>query len=192
MWKFIFYAIIIIIIIMFSSSQNLQSLFDKIPWANLSWDLLLAAVLIGGSLLYSVFLGKRRVMVILAAIYMTLAVLAYTPFIGKISDVLGSTSKIAVFIIGFVVLFFLLSRGALDRIFKSGGYMGSWAQGLLFAFLQLGLLLSIFLSFLPPAFHEHFSPLTQAVLLSDWGRFLWLVLPLLVMVLLTGERKRSE
>lgn len=173
------------------ATQKLLFLLNKIPWSSTNWDVFLVIFLVGGSILYSLFLGKRRVMVILTAIYMTLAVLAYTPFIGKISEVLGSASKTAIFIIGFVVLFFMVSRGALHRAFSRGGYVGSWWQALLLAFLQLGLLLSIFLSFLPANYQEHFSSLTRAVLLGDWGRLTWLVLPILVMAAM-GEKGKND
>lgn len=173
-------------------TQKILSLLNKIPWPIGNWDILLVIFLVGGSILYALFLGKRRVMVILTAIYMTLAVLAYTPFIGKISEVMGSSAKTTIFIIGFVVLFFMVSRGALHRAFSRGGYVGAWWQALLLAFLQLGLLLSIFLSFLPTNYQEHFSSLTRLVLLSDWGRFAWLVLPILVMAAMAGEKKRED
>lgn len=177
---------------MSTTTQKILYLLKHFPWSTTNWDILLVIFLVGGSILYALFLGKRRVMVILTAIYMTLAVLAYTPFIGKISEVMGSSSKTAIFIIGFVVLFFMVSRGALHRVFSRGGYVGSWWQALLLAFLQLGLLLSVFLSFLPANYQEHFSSLTRAVLLSDWGRLVWLVLPIVVMAAMTGEKKNED
>lgn len=173
-------------------AQKILSLFKQIPWPTGNWDMFLVIFLVGGSFLYTLFLGKRRVMVILTAIYMTLAVLAYTPFIGKISEVMGSASRTAIFIIGFAALFFIVSRGVLHRVFSRGGYVGAWWQALLLAFLQLGLLLSIFLSFLPPNYRDHFSVLTQQALLSDWGRFVWLFSPILVMAALAGEKKEVD
>lgn len=172
--------------------EKIYGVFGNILAILQSWDILLVLVLCGGSVLYMVFLGKRRIVLVTLATYMALAVLAYTPTIGRLKDVWISTPKAVLFICMFVFLFFLLSRIALERVFAGGGYVGGWWQALLLAFFQIGLLCSFFLSFLPAEYLANFSQLTRTVLFSDWGRLAWLVMPILLMAALADDRRLRD
>lgn len=157
----------------------------------LGWgmDLLLFGGLFLASLIYTAFLGRRRVLLYLTSVYVTLGVLAYAPFVGKINEVLIS-NRLIYFIVAFIILFFILVRGVLGQIFIGGGYVSGWWQVLGLAFFQLGLLLSIFLSFLSSGMVSTFSPFTKTVFLNPWGRFAWFVLPIILMASLA--RKDDE
>lgn len=168
--------------------ENIYKVFGNIPAILQNWDILLVLILTGGSILYMIFLGKRRIVLVSLATYMALAVLAYTPTVGRLKDVWSSMPKAVLFICLFLFLFFLLSRIALERVFAGGGYVGGWWQALLLAFFQIGLLCSIFLSFLPAEYLSNFSQLTRTVLFSDWGRLAWLAMPILLMAALADNR----
>lgn len=172
--------------------EKIYGVFGNIPAILQSWDILLVLILGGGSILYVIFLGKRRIVLVTLSTYMALAVLAYTPTVGRLKDVWGSAPKTVLFVCIFVFLFFLLSRIALERVFAGGGYVGGWWQALLLAFFQIGLLCSIFLSFLPAEYLNNFSNLTRTVLFSEWGRLAWLAMPILLMAALAENRRLHD
>lgn len=172
-------------------SQNISSFFSHLFWSNLNWDMVLIISLFIGSVLYTVFLGKQRVLLILTAVYVTLGILAYAPFIGRLGEIIGSLNKTIYFAITFIVLFFILIRGVLDQVFVSGGYVANWWQVLLLAFFQLGLITSIIFSFLPKNYLENFSLFIQSIFLDSWGRFAWLLLPIVLMAAV-GRKSEDE
>ncbi len=164
----------------------LSSAFAKITTLGMGADLVLFLGLIVASFIYTAVLGRRRVLLYLTSVYVTLGVLSYAPFIGRIGEVVNSPGKIIYFIIAFIILFFILVRGVLGQVFSGGGYVSGWWQVLGLAFFQLGLLVSIFLSFLPGDF-KYFFPFSKIIFLDAWGRFIWLILPIVLMAALARK-----
>jgi len=168
--------------------QKIIDLIVHLPWPSfLSADLGLVVVLLVLSLFYTFILGRQRVFLILISIYVALGVLAYTPVIGRVSDVILSPSKQIYFAAGFFILFFLLARGVLGQIFHQGGRVSGWWTTFFLAFLQLCLITSIVFSFLPKDSLDFFSPFLQTVFLNEWARFGWLFLPIFVMAALAKK-----
>lgn len=170
--------------------QTLSSWLTKIPWSGLNWDIALILGLITLSFLYTIILGRQRVFLILVSIYVSLAVLAYTPIVGRISDLSASSGKIY-FGIGFFILFFLLVRGVLGHIFAKGGCVSNWWWFFFLAFLQLGLITSIVFSFLSKEVLQIFSPFVKNIFLNEWSRFGWLFVPIFVMAALDRSKKND-
>lgn len=161
--------------------EFLSNFFTKISALGLGADIWLFFCLLVASFLYISILGRKRVLLFLTSIYVTLGVLAYTPFIGLISESSQSLNQTIFFILGFFVLFFLLVRGILGKTFVQGGFIsGRWSAFVL-AFFQLGLLVSVVLSFLPNNVINIFSSAVQNIFLSSWGRFVWFVTPIFLM-----------
>ena len=165
----------------------LSGAIAKIITLGLGADLLLFSGLILASLIFTVFFGRRRVLLYLMAVYVTLAVLAFAPFIGRFSEINKSSNQTIFFVIAFVALFFILARGVLGQVFTKGGYVYGWWQGVLLAFFQLGLLVSIFMYFLPSVYLNIFSSFTKTVFLDPWGRFAWFVAPIILMAALGSK-----
>lgn len=177
----------------FSLVQNTtqaQSFLSSINWAQPTWDLFIVLFFVVAAFLYGLSLGRDRVIVILISVYMALAVVNSAPFIGNFRGDIGDTQffgfRISTFLVVFILLFFLMSQSALLRTVASSDSRGSWWQVLLFSFLHVGLLISITLSFLPPAAASHLAPLTQKVFVEDVGRFAWIVAPIAAMILVKG------
>ncbi|HPV70320.1 MAG TPA: hypothetical protein PKY08_00215 [Candidatus Magasanikbacteria bacterium] len=161
--------------------EFLSNFFTKISALGLGADVWLFFCLLAASFLYTSILGRKRVLLFLTSIYVTLGVLAYTPFIGLISETSKSVNQVIFFTISFFVLFFLLVRGILGKTFVQGGFVsGRWSAFVL-AFFQLGLLVSVILSFLPASIVNIFSLAVQKIFLSSWGRFVWFVTPIFLM-----------
>ena len=102
---------------------------------------------------------------------------------GKLPENLASIQQLAVFVVLFLVLFILLGRYAFATS-ADNRRLGSIVFGLIFAFLQIGLLINIILTLLPIGLQNSFSPLIQLIFIKDPASFIWLIIPLLYLVVL--------
>lgn len=175
----------------------MQDLIATINWGSPNWDLFILLLFVVGALLYGLSLGRDRVIVILVSVYMALAVVANAPVLRDLNVLqLGINDsyvlKIGFFLGTFVVLFFLLSRSALLKTIGSSNAPGSWWQTIVFSVLQVGLLISISLSFLPAEAVNQLTPFTREVFLSYWGRSAWIILPVLFMAAAPRGRRRPS
>ena len=148
-----------------------------------------------GALLYGLSLGRDRVIVIMVSVYMALAVVSNTPILSSLNLSLHVNEnyvlKITFFLGIFVVLFFLLSRSALLRTIGGSNAPGSWWQTIVFSILQVGLLISITLNFLPKEITQGLSDQTKNIFMSDNGRSAWMILPIVLMAI-APRQKRPE
>jgi hypothetical protein len=165
----------------------------NLNWATPSWDLFIILFFIVAAFLYGLSLGRNRIIVILVSIYMALAIVNTAPYLNsftaEISYNNASIFKASVFVGLFIILFFLLSRGALLRTIAPGDNSGSWWQSIVFSFFHVGLMLSILMSYLAADMLAYVSPGMKNLFISDPAKFFWLVAPILVMVLI---RKKKE
>jgi len=156
-------------------------------WTNPTWDLFIILFFIGASFLYGLSLGRDRIIVILVSIYMALAVVNSTPYLKNFETAISINQafafRLTTFLGLFVLLFFLLSRSALLRVFGEGS-RGSWWQVIIFSIFHVGLLISIVLSFVPAEISQHLAPITRQLFTSEIGKFCWIVLPILSMILI--------
>lgn len=159
-------------------------------WSEPTWDMFIILFFIVAALLYGMSLGRDRIIVILVSIYMALAVVNTAPYINDINAEVGVNQffvvRITAFVAIFIALFFLLSRSALLATVASSDDRGKWWQVIVFSILHVGLLISITLSFLPPSAADHLAPLTRTIFVSEVGRFIWIIAPILLMILLKG------
>ena len=96
---------------------------------------------------------------------------------------LFAVQQLVVFGFLFVILFVLLGRYA----FKTSAdhrKMSSLVYGLLFAVLQIGLLINTVMTLLPPGAQNSFSGLVQKIFITDPASFIWLILPLGYLIIL--------
>ncbi|MFH1078442.1 MAG: hypothetical protein V1745_04170 [Patescibacteria group bacterium] len=159
----------------------------SLNWMNPSWDVFILLFFVVGAFLYGLSLGRDRVIVIMVGIYMALAVVTNAPTLANLQfDVSiseNSIVRISVFLGVFVVLFFLLSRSGLLRTLGRSGAPGSWWQTIVFSILQVGLLISVTLTLLPPEMTQGLTDVTKLVFMSDKGRTAWLILPIIIMAI---------
>lgn len=167
----------------------------NINWATPTWDLFVILFFIVAAFLYGLSLGRNRVIVILVSIYMALAIVNTAPYLNDFSAEISYNSasivKFTVFVGLFIVLFFLLSRGALTRTFSGSESSGAWWQSIVFSFFHVGLILSILLSYLPQEMLNHVSEGMRNLFVSDPAKFFWLVMPILMMVLIRKKKKED-
>ena len=162
-----------------------NSLISSVNFHNPSWDAFIFFFWIIVSIIYSFAAGKGRIISILVSVYMSELLVIQAPFL---SSALGTKLGLAVYLarlITFLVLFgfffMVLSRFVFRTSVENRGF-GSWIFSLLFAFLQVGFLISVILSFLPPEMKNNFAPLVKMIFLNDTAVFVWLLLPIAYLV----------
>lgn len=168
------------------AQQQIFSTIQAIDWSRPSWDVIIFLFFIISAFLYGFSLGRDRIIVILVAIYMGLAIANTAPFLPQLTEKLPFGQlfalKLTTFLGIFLILFFLLSRSALHGAI--GGRresFGRWWEVLIYSVLHIGLIISILLSYLPPKSLQSLAPLTQTIFASDIGRFVWILAPIVAM-----------
>jgi len=157
-----------------------------------SWDLFILIFFVVAVFIYGFSLGRNRIVVILIAIYMALAVVNTAPFVDSWMNQAASISnfgqvfifKVGLFLVVFALLFFLFSRSRLLFSVGADQQHSGWWQIPIFSILHIGLLLSIALSFLPADTLTVLSPFTRQIFASDIGRFVWITAPIAAMIIL--------
>ena len=176
-------------------SVDLSGLFGVLRDLNLahpSWDVFVFLFFVCATLLYGVTLGRDRIILTLISIYIALAVVNTAPYLSTLRP--GGTDfalRMGLFVGAFIVLFFALARSAFLRNIGSP-VAGKWWQVIMWSFLHVGLLTSVMLSFLPSVALNYFAPLTQTVFTGSMGRFFWLVMPIVVMVFVSDDRRSQR
>ncbi len=173
-------------------SLDFSGLVEVLKGLNLAhptWDIFVLLFFICATLLYGVTLGRDRIILTLIAIYIALAVVNTAPYLTAYRSA-GSefALRMLLFVGAFIILFFALARSAFLRNIGSP-VAGKWWQVVLWSFLHVGLLTSVMLSFLPGSALHYFAPLTQSVFTGNFGRFFWLVTPIIVMVFIREDKR---
>lgn len=183
-----------------SSETKIQPMFISLPignagqlmsgfnWTSPSWDLFILLAWVGLAIFYTFSAGRGRVINILLSVYVAKLIVLEMPFLSNAAAkpfnlTIVSLQQLAAFLALFLILFLFLGRFVLKSSADSR-HLTSMVFGLFFAFLQIGLLINIILSYLPPATQQHFSQLIQTIFISQTANFVWLILPIAYLIIL--------
>lgn len=176
------------------NSKDLWFSFMGIDWSVPTWDIVILFFVIVTVIIYSFTLGRDRIVTLLISTYLSLAIATNLPYVDNMTKWLNKnvhlSFQISAFLLVFIVLFIFISRSSLLHGLNS--LAGSWWQTILFSLLQVGLLVSVTLSFLAPSVVANLSEFTQVVFTSDLGKFCWIILPILALVFFKGKRSRFD
>lgn len=162
------------------------------------WDIFIILVFLIAVLIYGFFLGRNRMIVLLVSTYFSFSIVQVIPW-QKLSDIawlgIEKTPSIRIFVfLGFILLFFfLIPRSVLSsalRLRKRGE--ASWIQLFLLSIVQIGLLAMIIFSFLPKEAIEALAPFIQKIFIGSDAQFVWITLPILVVILMRRKKKLDE
>lgn len=168
--------------------ERLQQLAQSFNWHSPSWDLFIVLFWIVASVIYAFAAGRGRILTILMSVYISRLIVLEAPFLSeqvakKLPNATLSIQQLATFVILFAILFIFLGRFA----FKTSAdtrRMSSIPFGIVFAFLQIGLLINIVVQYLPQAYRDNMAPLLQFIFVKDPASFVWLVLPIVFLIAL--------
>ncbi len=176
--------------------STVNNFISGVDFANPTWDLFIILFFIVSAFIYGMTLGRDRVILILVAIYMGLAVIHAAPFLDTLEPVgYGPNNvfafRITIFIALFILIFFLLSRSTILRTLAKSESPGALWQVIIFSLLHVGLLISITLSFIPEEFHAQLSESTRQWFIGEQAEFFWVIAPIVGMALIR-DREESE
>jgi len=171
-----------------AATQELTTQVSNLGWASPSWDIVLVLIFIVAAIVFSMSFGRKRVIVSLFSVYISLAVVNALPYLEKVftSNWLDKLFivKIIVFLLVFIGLYLFLNKSALLRYMRgSSAFTPNW-QVISLSVLHVGLLISITLSFLPSSLADYLSFFTKSVFVTEGGSFFWIVAPILTLGLI--------
>lgn len=159
--------------------------FSHIGTAN--WDTFIFLFFGIAVIIYAFFVSRERLAVVLLSVYTALALMLGTPFFTNMLKVTpeGDVMKIqlGVFVGLFLLLYVLFSM----NMSLSSGIGHAWWQAILLSVLQVGLLLSSILYFIPPKVFS--SDLTAYFFTNDIARSAWMIAPIIAMMFM--HKKKS-
>lgn len=177
------------------ATSQLAEEVSSLGWASPSWDIVLILIFVVAAIVFSMSFGRRRVLVSLFSVYISLAVVNAMPFLERIFSSSWIDRlfvvKIIIFLAVFVLLYIFLNRSALLYYMRgSSPYTPSW-QVISLSLLHIGLLISITLSFLPENLVDYLSFFTKSVFISDGWQFFWIVAPIITLSLIKKPSRRQ-
>ncbi|MEI7512715.1 MAG: hypothetical protein WCK01_04650 [Candidatus Uhrbacteria bacterium] len=139
---------------------------------------------------YGIYAGRDRCIVMLVSTYVSLAVVTNTPAVSMLNRALNASANQSLQLVWFVgmfaLVFFVLWKSDLLR--NLGIDRGIWWESVLFSVSQVGLTVSSAMFLLPAEASSKLSPLFQQAFLSDEGRSVWLLAPIVLLFTLGRSR----
>jgi len=169
------------------SVSDANNLLHNFNWHSPSWDLFILLIWGVASVFYAFAAGRGRIISLLFSLYIAKLLVLQAPWLtnainNKLPSSFASLQQLVSFLLIFIILFILLSRYAF-RTSADGRHFGSIPFTLVFAVLQIGLLINTILGFLAVS-GKTFSPLITFIFLSNASAFIWLLLPLGFLIIL--------
>jgi peptidoglycan/LPS O-acetylase OafA/YrhL len=168
----------------------MRELFGNFNPSNPTWDLFIILFFVVASFLYGLTVGRSRVVVQIVSSYMTMALLASAPFLGRIQNqtpLSHTLFYLITFLVIFVVLFGLLSKSAFHQHLSEG--KGGWLDVLILSVVQIGLLTSITLGSMSAGVLDHLSFATRRIFTGQPAAFIWVLLPILALIFIRGKKR---
>jgi hypothetical protein len=169
------------------SVSDAGNLIHNFNWHSPSWDLFIFLFWGVASMFYAFAAGRGRSISLLFSLYISKLLVLQAPWLSnlinqKLPGSFGGLQELVSFLLIFLLLFIMLSRYAF-RTSADGRHFGSIPFTLVFAFLQMGLLISTVLTFLA-ASGKTFSALVELIFLGSAAGFVWMLLPLAFLIIL--------
>jgi len=157
--------------------MNLSALLLKIGISEqLTQDVSLVLIILLASFLFGMLVGRHRIMAVLTSTYVSFALISVTP----ISIWPNYSYKFFAFL-GILAVLTLANRRFLD-VYFSGTGSGFLGKIFFISFLEIILILSIGLSFLPvKEALGYVSSSAYSYLVLGWAKIVWMVAPLVFM-----------
>ena len=157
-------------------------------------DWMVILIFLVAAFIYGLAMGRQRLIMVILGTYFSLVLTSAIPW-SKLSFIIkesppSSTAQIFIFLALILGFYFLIPHSALRSALGSRGRRarGNWLHLFVFAFLQISLILSAIINFLPTKAINSLSPFTQTIFVGPWPQFLWLLLPILAIMFLRSRQ----
>ncbi|PJA87708.1 MAG: hypothetical protein CO140_02830 [Candidatus Moranbacteria bacterium CG_4_9_14_3_um_filter_40_7] len=155
--------------------MNLSALLSKIGISQqLTQDVSLIIIIFLASFLFGMLIGRHRIMAALISTYVSFALISAVPG----TFWLGYSYQFFAFL-GIAAVLTLANKRFLDVYFPGSSFLG---KVYFISFLEIVLILSIGLSFLPTEEALNYvSATAYSCLVSGWSQIFWMIAPLIFM-----------
>lgn len=168
-------------------------MLSKIYWFTPTWDMIAVLFLIAGAFLLGLTLGRNRIIIILISIYIAITVISFFPLEDTFKKTLSANDsfiyQIVVFIVAILLFYIFLSKSILKKVLRKTGNRSVFLVFFLSLFC-MGLFLSVSLSFFPKELVRTFNPLTQSIFMAKFSRFLWAIMPVVIMAFMQSKKRK--
>lgn len=166
--------------------------FADLDVGPLAWAVGLTLVFL---VIYGLSLGRDKALVSLLSIYIALAFDASFPYLGKIHEMIGVTANIystrlAVLMVVYLIVFWVLRRSFSKS--KLALRDSSYFAVAMVSLAQVGLLIAIITNIIPSVILDDMPQYLTAYFGSNLALAFWVVLPIVLLLILRGSRKRSS
>ena len=155
-------------------------------------------ILIGGLvlvclLLYGLSLGRTKALISLLAIYIAYVLQAMFPYFSELHKAVRYSpemymTRIALFLIFYIIVFAILNRSLVKQRLTMKEFSFFWV--LFISILQLGILVSTILNFIPPDKLAAFPKSILTYFAEQRALFFWLAFPVLILIMMRKEKTR--
>ncbi len=173
--------------------MNLSAI-SNFSWSGY-WDWIIVLVFLAVAFIYGLSMGRNRLAILILGTYFSFLLTKNFPwhqltFLG-FKDSPSSTIQIFIFLAIILAFYFLIPHSALSSAMRLRGRgRSSWWQALVLSILQVGLILSVVVSFLPANIVDNLSTFVKTVFVGSLAQYIWLLLPIVAIMFL--RRKRHE
>src|SRR3989338_9802112 len=160
-----------------------------------SWDWMMVLIFLAVALVYGLAMGRNRLVVLMLGVYFSFLLTRAIPwkqlaFLG-FKEAPDSTAQIFIFLAMVLGFYFLIPHSALRYAMKiSGKGKRIWWRVLILSVLQIGLILAMFIAFLPVKISAGLSPLAQTIFVGPLAQFFWIAAPILAIMFLGGRQQQ--
>jgi len=172
--------------------EIVESYLERFSNLNLGPEMLFGILVVVFLLLYGLSLGRTRALVSLLGIYIAYVLQAIFPYFLELHDALRFSpemyvTRIALFLVFYLTVFAILNRSLVKHRLTMKEFSIFWVS--LISLLQLGILVSIVLNFIPVDKLTIFPEYLSGYFAEQRALFFWLTAPVLILIMMRREKK---
>lgn len=159
--------------------MDFAQVISSISLTNPSWDLFVLVAFLVGIYFYMFRWGKDKAFMVLVCSYVSLALVDRLSLLKAVTGVVleeNYANKTALFLSCILLCFWMFSKSDFASVFTRG-LKGARFQILVISFLQVGLIISSVVSFLPVAQADGLSIFLKTFFVDNTAQSFWLVAP---------------
>ena len=165
---------------------------EKFSSLNLGPEALFGILVVVFLLLYGLSLGRTRALVSLLGIYIAYALQAIFPYFSELHDALRFSpemylTRVALFFVFYLTVFAILNRSLVKHRLTMKEFSIFWVS--LISLLQLGILVSIILNFIPVDKLTIFPEYLSGYFAEQRALFFWLTAPVVLLISMRREKR---
>ena len=172
--------------------EIVKSYLEKFSNLSLGPEMLFGILVVVFLLLYGLSLGRTRALVSLLGIYIAYALQAIFPYFSELHDALRFSpemylTRVALFFVFYLTVFAILNRSLVKHRLTMKEFSIFWVS--LISLLQLGILVSIILNFIPVDKLTIFPEYLSGYFAEQRALFFWLTAPVVLLISMRREKR---